>query len=233
MPDRISNGKLLNMSPGARADTIAGLSRAARDTLANIATLGAARCIRRGMKRVKSPRTVVQAHRDFIDAADLCDLAAELTKRETGESTELYGAVERNPWDDRTTPDAYGKSDADRETALRAERDEAQAWAELIGQAVVGILGIHEDEVPDQVELLRLAQAEASTRERLRAQALIVHAHINQRPEYITALRNNTDTNDDYWRWSGHAAARRQLAEALGLTVPHECGETAQPKAGE
>lgn len=67
----------------------------------------------------------------------------------------------------------------------------------------------------------------------LREALATVFAHIDQRPEYITALRNSTDTNDDYWRWSGHAAARRQLAEALGMTVPHEHGETTQPKAGE
>ncbi|WP_019204543.1 hypothetical protein [Tsukamurella sp. 1534] len=51
-----------------------------------------------------------------------------------------------------------------REDALRAERDAAQDWAELMGQAVVDILGIHQDEVPNKEELLRLAQTAAARR---------------------------------------------------------------------
>ena len=40
------------------------------------------------------------------------------------------------------------------------------------------------------------------------------------RAEYITALRNcHGDNTSDYDRWQGHAAARRQLAELLGLPV--------------
>ncbi|AKJ72228.1 hypothetical protein TPA4_63 [Tsukamurella phage TPA4] len=168
---------------------------------------------------VPNDDTADQVFRLLNDIAPLCDEVEKLREHKAALVQAIDGKV--------TTV-------IDRERdALRAERDEAQAWAELIGQAVVGILGIHEDEVPDQVELLRLAQAEASTRERLRAQILIVHAHVNQRPEYITALRNSTDTGGDYGRWSGHAEARRQLAEALGMTVPYEHGETTQPKAGE
>ena len=52
--------------------------------------------------------------------------------------------------------------------------------------------------------------------------------HINQRPEYIQALRNTRgDGNQaDYYRWSGHAEARRQLAQKLNLArVPHEFSE--------
>lgn len=79
--------------------------------------------------------------------------------------------------------------------ALRAERDEAQNWAELIGQAVVGILGIHEDEVPDQVELLRLAQAEAGTRERLRAQR---QSAIDERDDLRAAIVRLQRMADDY-----------------------------------
>ncbi|MEU7416765.1 hypothetical protein [Streptomyces antibioticus] len=40
------------------------------------------------------------------------------------------------------------------------------------------------------------------------------------RAEYITAIRNcHPDNGHDYDRWQGHAAARRQLAELLGLPV--------------
>lgn len=58
-----------------------------------------------------------------------------------------------------------------------------------------------------------------------------VEAFINQRPEYITALKNTRGTDDqtDYHRWQGGAEARRQLAEALGWTVPHNPGETTHP----
>lgn len=51
---------------------------------------------------------------------------------------------------------------------------------------------------------------------------------INQRPEYIQALRGTRGTDDqtDYYRWQGHAEARRQLAQRLGCTVPSEPGET-------
>ncbi|WP_319052627.1 hypothetical protein [Streptomyces europaeiscabiei] len=40
------------------------------------------------------------------------------------------------------------------------------------------------------------------------------------RAEYITAIRNcHPDNSHDYNRWQGHAAARRQLSELLGLPV--------------
>lgn len=41
-----------------------------------------------------------------------------------------------------------------------------------------------------------------------------------KRAEYITAIRNcHPDNGHDYDRWQGHAAARRQLSELLGLPV--------------
>lgn len=59
-----------------------------------------------------------------------------------------------------------------------------------------------------------------------------VEAFINQRPEYITALKNTRGTDDqsDYWRWQGHAESRRQLAQSLGWTVPHNPGEATSPE---
>ena len=58
-----------------------------------------------------------------------------------------------------------------------------------------------------------------------------VVAFINERPGYITALKNTRGTDDqsDYWRWQGHAESRRQLAQSLGWTVPHNLGETTCP----
>lgn len=53
---------------------------------------------------------------------------------------------------------------------------------------------------------------------------------INERPEYVTACRNaHPDNTADYHRWQGGAEARRQLAQRLGWTVPHEIGEKTTP----
>lgn len=62
-----------------------------------------------------------------------------------------------------------------------------------------------------------------------------VEHFINERPGYIAALKGTrgTDEQSDYWRWSGHAEARRQLATTLGMTVPHEPGETTAPVGGD
>lgn len=60
-------------------------------------------------------------------------------------------------------------------------------------------------------------------------QMALVVAFINERPSYVSALRNSGAADADYHRWSGGAEARRQLATTLGLTVPHEPGEKAEP----
>ncbi len=53
---------------------------------------------------------------------------------------------------------------------------------------------------------------------------------VNERPEYVTACRNaHPDNAHDYYRWQGGAEARRQLAQRLGWTVPHEIGEKTTP----
>lgn len=59
-----------------------------------------------------------------------------------------------------------------------------------------------------------------------------VEAFINQRPEYIQVLKNTRSGDDmsDYCRWQGHAESRRQLAQKLGWTVPHNPGETTRPE---
>lgn len=57
----------------------------------------------------------------------------------------------------------------------------------------------------------------------------LVEEFVNQRPEFVTAMRNTPgDQNQaDYWRWSGHAEARRTFAAALGVRAPHDVGEKA------
>lgn len=67
--------------------------------------------------------------------------------------------------------------------------------------------------------LRRLLDAEAEA-ERLRAMEKAVGEFVAARAKYITAIRNcHPDNGHDYDRWQGHAAARRQLAQTLGLPV--------------
>lgn len=54
---------------------------------------------------------------------------------------------------------------------------------------------------------------------------LKVASFINERPRYVEALKASPEADSDYFRWQGHAEARRQLATFLGWTVPHESGE--------
>lgn len=54
----------------------------------------------------------------------------------------------------------------------------------------------------------------------LREQLAKVAAYCAQRAEYVDNLRNaNPNADHDYYRWTGHAEARRQLSELLGLPV--------------
>ncbi|MET8297432.1 hypothetical protein ABZW02_25740 [Streptomyces sp. NPDC005180] len=64
----------------------------------------------------------------------------------------------------------------------------------------------------------------------LEAVTVTVTGFCAQRAEYVTNLRNcNPNADHDYYRWSGHAAARRQLSQLLGLPVgwPNEENPTA------
>jgi len=58
---------------------------------------------------------------------------------------------------------------------------------------------------------------------------------INQRSEYVQAARGGPMGNNDadYQRWQGHMEARRQLASALGYTVPYQPGEKTRPVTAE
>lgn len=56
--------------------------------------------------------------------------------------------------------------------------------------------------------------------DRLRAELDKVAAFCAQRAEYVTNLRQFVEGGEaDYWRWTGHAEARRQLSQSLGLPV--------------
>lgn len=43
----------------------------------------------------------------------------------------------------------------------------------------------------------------------------IVEDFINERAEYVRVLKQCQHADADYWRWQGHAEARRQLRERL------------------
>ena len=65
----------------------------------------------------------------------------------------------------------------------------------------------------------------------LRELRTVVERHINQRSEYVNALKNTVNCeNGDYDRWTGGAEARRQLAQDLGWTVPYNFGDRTGPK---
>ncbi|MCX5176772.1 hypothetical protein [Streptomyces virginiae] len=53
----------------------------------------------------------------------------------------------------------------------------------------------------------------------LREQLVKVTAFCAQRAEYVAELHRCTRDDADYYRWSGHAEARRQLSQQLGLPV--------------
>ncbi|MER6778411.1 MULTISPECIES: hypothetical protein [unclassified Streptomyces] len=84
----------------------------------------------------------------------------------------------------------------------------------------------------------RTAQREIE-RLRARVEALSaasekVAAFCAQRAEYVTNLRNCSPTNDrDYYRWSGHAEARRQLSQRLGLPVGWPAGDQVEAGASD
>lgn len=77
-----------------------------------------------------------------------------------------------------------------------------------------------------------LDDAVKELRERQQREALVAD-FVAKRAEYITAIRNcHPDNGHDYDRWQGHAAARRQLAELLGMRVawpPEDAASVANP----
>lgn len=78
-----------------------------------------------------------------------------------------------------------------------------------------------------------LDDAVQELREREQRDAVVAE-FVAKRAEYITAIRNcHPDNGHDYDRWQGHAAARRQLAELLGLPVawPPEDGASVAKSA--
>ena len=104
--------------------------------------------------------------------------------------------------------------------ALRAELDRLSD--ELTGCS----LSLYEEELDTARLRLALASAQRGRRElrarvaELEAQAEKVATFCAQRAEYVSNLREFVEGGEhDYYRWTGHAEARRQLSQSLGLPV--------------
>lgn len=111
---------------------------------------------------------------------------------------EGFGWVQHDPTREKTT-------ERQRQRALHLDR----ARAELTDQGGQGL-------PPEQggtSGVKTLAEAHPALGGRL-----IVQEFIRERADYITAIEN-AGNGPDYHRWQGHAEARRQLAERLGLTL--------------
>ncbi|MFD3741629.1 hypothetical protein [Streptomyces sp. NPDC058629] len=81
---------------------------------------------------------------------------------------------------------------------------------------------------PSELEKLRTRVAE------LEAQAKKVTAFCAQRAEYVNNLREFVEGGEhDYYRWTGHAEARRQLSQLLGLPVGWPAGDEPAPGPAE
>lgn len=105
---------------------------------------------------------------------------------------------------------------AERERADKAEADLAEARKQH-GDLIERLCALIPDDEGDDVAVEALI-VEWVTRQRTQrdqAEALI-REFVAARDEYIVAIKNcPADNADDYHRWQGHAAARRQLGERL------------------
>jgi hypothetical protein len=94
-----------------------------------------------------------------------------------------------------------------------------QTEKELAEVAVSAANALVDEKRHYEIACTEIARLKARIAE-LEAQAAKVAEFVAARAEYITAIRNcHPDNGHDYDRWQGHAAARRQLAETLGLPV--------------
>lgn len=103
-------------------------------------------------------------------------------------------------------PDGIADDSTDLPDPVRAA-ERVNAFLAWFGDGLVG----EGDDTPlyarDLQALANLATRDATVRE-----------FCADRAEYITAINNcHPDNVVDYWRWNGHAEARRQLSERLGL----------------
>ncbi|MYT24589.1 hypothetical protein GTW69_30650 [Streptomyces sp. SID7760] len=107
---------------------------------------------------------------------------------------------------------------ADRD-AFRDQRNGAfQANERLISQAQESAEAKLRAENATRTAQREIARLRARVAE-LEAAAEKVAAFCAERAEYVTNLRDCVDADGTYYRWTGHAAARRELSKTLGLPV--------------
>ncbi|MER7623878.1 hypothetical protein [Streptomyces sp. NPDC126503] len=118
-------------------------------------------------------------------------------------------------------------------SAKRVKAAEGVILAALVGRdpSASGIAAALEAagllQSPETAEALRLqrdriAELEADTEK--------VAKFCAARAEYVDNINNCSPSNDrDYWRWNGHAEARRQLSQLLGLPVAWPAEDAATP----
>lgn len=100
---------------------------------------------------------------------------------------------------------AVGRTSYDPDAIVGVDNPVAR-WVEVSAQYAAELLA--------EVDALRAQVAEMG------AQAEKVAAFCAQRAEYVTNLREFVEGGEhDYFRWTGHAEARRQLSQSLGLPV--------------
>lgn len=137
-----------------------------------------------------------------------------------GAEPELFTTVEaaRECCDDLAKTDAYGKcwdwtvNEFGIHIQFWTHPDDDRPLSETSGSVTPVV--VQGDDDLSELERLRARGAE------LERQAAVVAEFAAARAEYITAIRNcHPDNSHDYDRWQGHAAARRQLSELLGLPV--------------
>lgn len=86
--------------------------------------------------------------------------------------------------------------------------------------------------LPARQEEVKAIQAMAENAPKVAKFVEATKAFINQRPDYIASIENGARGEfADYWQ--GHADARRMLAERLNLSVPHNPGETTEPRKAD
>ncbi|MBV7671413.1 hypothetical protein STHAL_18350 [Streptomyces halstedii] len=120
---------------------------------------------------------------------------------------------------------------------LLAEVDRLRGEVSNLSDDVTGACLARYEEEQDADRLrLALASAQRGRRElrarvaELEAQAEKVAAFCAQRAEYVSSLRNCHPNNaHDYNRWTGHAEARRQLSQSLGLPVAWPAKDNVHP----
>ncbi|MFC9700868.1 hypothetical protein ACFTWD_09275 [Streptomyces sp. NPDC056943] len=209
----------MNAKRVAAAEGVILAAMQTRRTAAGIAVALESACL------LQSPESAAEARQLRDDVTGACLARYE----EEQENARL-----RLAWKSaRERAQAYG------EGILRhvEERDSYAKWLEQ-EQGVTQQLRVQVDELlkerqstnealDDAVKALRVQRDRIAE---LEAAAAQVARFCAARAKYVDNINNCSPSNDrDYWRWNGHAEARRQLSQLLGLPVAWPAEDTAAP----